>query len=98
MSMEYKPLIQLANDWESCRKIFKQVFPAPLSKMDRVFTDEWAVQIEGDNGDMNGDYARLELHFDGSVHCCIERHGEQHENIGSLFQFVDLIRSLGYSA
>lgn len=97
--MEYKPLSELAKDEESCGKLFKLAFPAPLSRVESVHENEFAIMIEGDNGDMNPDYARLEIHFDGSVYCCISvRSSEIDIGINSIFKFVDTCRSLGYSA
>lgn len=97
-AVQFKPLRDLIDNKADCEMIFKSVFRAPLAKMTSVYADEFSVQIEGDNGDMVPDYARLEVHYDGSVYCCVDIHGREiDQGPGDIFALVDLIRSLGYA-
>lgn len=93
---EYKALLELVNDEESCKKIFESVFDGVECNFTGVRQEgNWLLQINGTSLiDNKATDCAISLWQDGDVFFSFN---EKDETYGSIFQFVDFVRSLGYS-
>lgn len=85
-----KPLSELANDDEACRKIFELILPGSFEI--KTKSDEWALTIEGRDGEGES-FGELIIDYYGN---CQAFDWISEGKDYNPFLIVDKIRSLGY--